>query len=293
MFLQFFGNFLLVNKYISMKQLVHAIDVQGKTHLRLGTLAINSGYMTTEQVNAVHVMQEKVDDKFGHLAISLGYLTDSQLTEILSIQQPDYLVLGQTIVDLGYMSCEKFEEAITKYNKLYSIGNDKMANDKQKLLDDVFAGFYHFGDSTAAATMSDYVFLLFNNLIRFISSEFVPDEATYICDYHGDNVITQTLTGDIEALTSIEGDEKALLEFAKLYACEDISSYNDYAKAVVSEFLNLHNGLFAVNMSNQNNKNISLTPQEIKSNYSFDLTNNSFCIPFEFKFGRINFILSM
>ena len=69
----------------------------------------------------------------------------------------------------------------------------------------------------------------------------------------------------------------------------------EYAKDVISEFLNLSNGLYNVNISETTGKEIGLTPQEsatasdIKSiKAKFTLT-----IPVEFTFGTVIFTLSV
>ena len=51
MFTQLFGSYLLNKKLITAEQLKDALDYQKTVHLKLGVMAVNSGFMTAENVN--------------------------------------------------------------------------------------------------------------------------------------------------------------------------------------------------------------------------------------------------
>ena len=65
MFTQFFGNYLLNHGLVTSQQLSRALTDQKNTRAKLGVLAINAGYMTPEQVDAVHTEQQRVDMRMG------------------------------------------------------------------------------------------------------------------------------------------------------------------------------------------------------------------------------------
>lgn len=291
MYTQFFGNFLLNNNYADPISLSNAMQTQSQTKLKLGVLAINSGYMTAKQVEKVHNMQQKVDKRFGDLAVKMGFLNDEKVTELLTKQQPGYLLLGQTLFDNSDISPADLEKAITEYKEKYSIDDSDLTNEQNDRFKELINEFYKICENDSMDIEKDYISLLFNNLIRFIGTDFIPKEAKILNDYSANTAFVQEIDGAFDAQTAITVTHDVATKIACRYAGEEISD-DEYAMATVSEFLNLQNGLFAVNLSNSNNIEISLQPQEIVSNFKICDKSRIICIPFEFSFGTINFIFA-
>ena len=291
MYTQFFGNFLLNNNYTDTISLSKALQAQSNTKLKLGVLAINSGYMTAEQVEKVHNMQQKVDKRFGDLAVKMGYLNDEKVTELLTKQQPGYLLLGQTLFDNGDISPADLEKAITEYKEKYSIIDSDLTIEQNDRYKELINDFYRVCENDSMGIEKDYISLLFNNLIRFIGTDFIPREAKVLDSYSADNAFIQEIDGAFDAQTAITVSHDVTMKFACRYAGEETTDV-EYAMATVSEFLNLQNGLFAVNLSNSNNIEISLQPQKIISNFKISDKPRVICIPFEFSFGTVNFIFA-
>jgi len=292
MFSQFFGNFLLNNKIVKPNQLAEAIQLKKTTRLKLGVLAINAGFMTSKQVDEVHAKQATVDKRFGDIAVDFGFVTEAQVDELLSSQKLGYLILGQALVDKGYMNNAQFEKAIADYKAKYKITENELSSDKKEALQSVISEFYHFDTLKNADIFNEYILLLYNNIIRFIGDDFTPLEANVINNYKCNELISQNISGDFSAYTAIEADPTAFVSFASRYAGEELGEVNEFSVATVGEFLNLHNGLFSVNMSNSNELELKLTPQTAKQNITLNLQGSAFCIPLIFPFGTVNFILS-
>ena len=92
-------------------------------------------------------------------------------------------------------------------------------------------------------------------------------------------------------MTAFEANNAAFTGFASRFAAEEMTSDDDFTNATVSEFLNLHNGLFTVNMSNENETELELTPQVFEKDTIFTFEGSAFCIPLVFPFGTVNFII--
>lgn len=291
MFAQFFGNFLLNNNYATLESLNNAMKSQRETKLKLGVLAINSGYMTAEQVEKVHNMQQKVDKRFGDLAVTMGYLSEDKVNQLLSKQQPGYLILGQTLFDNGDISPVDLEKAINEYKQKYSINDSDFTIEQNDKFKDIVNDFYNLQDKNSNNVIKDYITLLFNNLIRFIGTDFIPRNAKILNSFSLDKAFIQHIDGAFDAVTAISASDDVINEIACRYANENITDF-EYATATVSEFLNLQNGLFAVNLSNSDHIEISLQPQEIKNNFVIENKSKIICIPFEFSFGTVNFIFA-
>ncbi len=292
MYSQFFGNYLLNNKLVTAKQLAEAMEIKSETRLKLGVLAINAGYMNASEVEIIHGEQQRVDKRFGDLAIERGYMTSEQVNKLLVSQKTGFLLLGQALVDKGYLTNAQFSNAISDYKLKYKIKNEDNFNATSDAMISIVSEFYHFGNASCTKTVTEYVSLLLKNIIRFIGDDFTPLEATLINNFKCERIISQQICGKFSAFTAVEAIDSAIAKFASRFAQEDLNEIDEYTTAAVGEFLNLHNGLFTVNMSNVNDVELELMPQKSEHNTVLDLKTNAFCIPIVFTFGTVNFIIS-
>ena len=74
MFSQSFGNFILNKGYLTKNQVLEALSIERETHVKIGVLAVNSGKISAEQVDQIHLFQQSTDKRFGEIAIEKGYL---------------------------------------------------------------------------------------------------------------------------------------------------------------------------------------------------------------------------
>ncbi len=296
MFAQFFGGYLLNNGLVSPDALSQAIDDKINTRMRLGVLAINAGLMTAQQVEHVNVSQQIIDKRFGELAVDLGYLTDKDVEQLLSSQPSDYLLIGQTLVNNGTMSNADFESAINDYKKKNQLSDDDISSNQSNKITDLVNGFYHFNTSAHARIYTDYIACLFKSIIRFIGDDFTPLEATVINKFENEtplNIVTQKFVGNYNAQISIACQDDEYITLAERFSKEEFNEVDDFAKSIVGEFLNINNGLFLVNESNENGTELNLLPQEYYNSSSFELEFPAYCIPVAFSFGEVEFLLSI
>ncbi len=291
MFTQLFGSFLLNKKLVPTEQLMDALNYQSSVRLKLGVLAVNAGYMTSDDIKKVHDVQSKVDKKFGEIAIEMGFLDDEKVNKLLSAQKTGYLLLGQALVDKNYLTMKQFEEAINIYKKEHSLSNDELESIDSGDFSRVLSSFYSFDNVSESEVYKNYFSLLFRNIIRFVDSSFIPKEKKAISNYKYQWMVTQNIFGNIGLDTYICGDEKAFIGFASKFSQENYSQNDEYVQAAMGEFLNQINGLFLVNMSN-NNVELELTPQAVYSNGVLTELSEAYCITIEFPFGVIDFMIS-
>lgn len=292
MFTQFFGSYLLNNKIVSNEQLIEALEISKQTRVKLGVLAINAGYMTAEQTDEVHDIQATVDKRIGDIAVDMGYMTSSQVEELLSSQKKGYLSLGQALVDIGYMTNAKFEKAINDYKNENKIEYLAKKAEQGEKIDEIVSRFYNFNSLQSTKLYSEYISLLFRNIVRFIGDDFIPLEASFIHNYSSDFLVTQEITGDFKAFVAISCTEKSYINLASRFADENFTKPNEYVNASVGEFLNLQDGLFSVNISNEKGLELDLKPQQIHNNMNLNNLDNAYLIPVNFTFGKVEFIIS-
>ncbi|MEX1030120.1 MAG: hypothetical protein WDZ91_08780 [Paenibacillaceae bacterium] len=271
MFAQYFGQFLLNQDLITSNELEKALIAQKDTRVKLGVLAINRGFMTAEQVEAVHQAQTRMDKRFGEIAVDLGFIQEDIIDELLSAQPSAHLALGQALIDHEIMRYEAFSRALSQYKQENSLSNEQFQaivnGDIEALLE---AELLKAGIS-ADSVLVDYMSLFAKNLIRFIDSDIRMEIGQTSDSQAYDWVALQSIQSEdytVERITAMAGTEQAFLRFASIYAQENVDAPGEMMEAAIGEFLNLNNGIYLVNRSNQGVE-LNLLPQKVKRGSEF------------------------
>ena len=291
MFAQFFGGYLLNKGLVNSDDLTTAIEDKKNTRMRLGVLAINAGLMTAQQVEHVNITQQSVDKRFGDLAVELGYVTNDDIERLLSQQPTDYLLLGQTLVNNGVLTNSQFESAINAYKAETQFSDEDMNDNQNEVLSRVINDFYHFDSAENARIYTDYVTLLFKNVIRFVGDDFTPLKSRMVREYQAKNFVKQEFSGSYSSIACISADNDAYKGLAERFSKESFTEIDDFVDATIGEFLNVVDGLFAVNESNEYGVELTMNPQEIIKDTKVELSKSGFCIPVQFPFGTVDFII--
>lgn len=288
MFTQLFGGYLLNNHVVTAQQLSGAMQAAAQLRPKLGVLAINAGYLTAQQVEECHSLQAAMDMRMGDIAVSKGYITKEQVETLLSSQKNGYLALGQALIDAGVLSAAEFEKQLNKYKAASSIPETDI-EENGKASRAAITEYYGISAEDCFDGVDDYIVLLFNNIVRFIGNEFsmlAPEKSENIsCDCF----VSQTITGGSSNWeTAVCADKAAFEQFANKYAQEDLNGEQEYIDASLGEFLNLNNGLFAVNLSQQKGEERDLQPQQTVQG-AYTAKGSSYIIPVQFTFGIVRF----
>lgn len=291
MFSQYFGNYLLNKGWITSDQLKDALDIQKSTHVKLGVLAVNEGYMTGTEVEIVHEKQKQVDKRFGEIAIDMNLLTNEQLEKLLSTQKHNHLLLGQALVDRNYMSIDEFSQALEDYKKENSLTDDQFESIKKGNIEEVVKRLSGIDQLNNKHIYTDYLSLFAKNVIRFIDDQ-IYLEAIPIKDTHQSQwLVSQHITGETPLFTSLAANEEMFLKLASIYAEEQLTTLDELAKASVAEFLNLHNGIFLVNMSN-NGTELNMKPQTVEKNVVIEHDSSCYLILIHLSNGCFEMLIS-
>lgn len=287
MFTQLFGHYLLNHGTITTQQLQEALERKNDTRAKLGALAIDAGYMTAEQVERVHEEQRRVDKRIGDIAVEMGFLTPEQVDELLSKQKTANIVIGQALIDLGYITNVQFAKALEDYKATSSFADGKETDEH---LASELVSVFNLDKMEDKDFYIDYLLLLIRNIIRFIGDDF----AFAGCAKDGmlayNSLCSQEIEGDISAFTAIGCGEKAFAAIASRYSGEEITTADEFAEACVGEFLNLQNGLYAVNVSNSQGIELGLTPQTCERKASVEI-NGAIAVNLAFSFGNVGIVI--
>ncbi|MBX3437453.1 MAG: hypothetical protein KF861_08190 [Planctomycetaceae bacterium] len=99
---------LCVKQVITTAQFAEAVELQLSRRPSLGTLAVQRGMMTVDQVTAVSAQQSDEPDRaFGELAVDLGFLAREQLARLMFEQSDQAPSLGDILVEIGALTAEE------------------------------------------------------------------------------------------------------------------------------------------------------------------------------------------
>ncbi len=293
MYAQFFGNYLLSRGIVTKEQLIRAMQEKSSAHIKIGTLAIHAGYMTANEVDRVIILQTHQDKRFGELAVSQGYLTEQQVIELLRAQTPDFLLLGQFLVDDGIFTIEEFQDIIIDYQSESEIDDFSYSDETIDQIHRMIENFFVLTERALSSNEVSFIKLLINNLIRFIGDDYTPVSPSPCKEYPTNFCVSQQLIGDFSVRTYIDMPQDACIEFASRYVGEPFQEFDEYVRSSLNDFLNLHNGIFSVNMSNERSIELELAPPVTETDELLTFEKETYLLPIVYPFGMIHFIFEI
>lgn len=293
MFSQFFGNYLFSNGYVTKEQLLHALTLQSKETILVRTLALYAGYMSAQEIEYVINLQEQEGKNFSEIALKYGFLTQEQILELLNKKAPNFLALGQILIHDGVFTYEQFENILTDYRSSSEFLdfelNEKTTNDFHRLIED----FSIISEVAIPILGKSYLELLFNNFVHYIGDDFSTLPPSECSEFATECCVSQKLNGDYVINTYFNMDETTAISFAERYSGETYDGFNEYVNAAVEDMLNLHNGLFIVNASNEGLKEFTIDVLKQHPNTIINSKNSTYLFPICYPFGIIYFIMEL
>lgn len=289
MFNQYFGNYLLEKKLIKPEELRMVLEEQKSVKVKLGVLAIDSGYMNAEQVDKIHQLQTAKDRKFGELAIEETYLTENQLTELLNVQKKSNSLLGQVLIEKGLFSLVQYEAVLLQYRADSQLTSDEIKALENNDITQIAEIFLKTLVDDQDRIPRQYFELFLRNIVRFIDDEIRMETAVTVNSYSFDYLVTQGTAGEYCFFSGFAASESVLSQFAAIYAEEELSGMSDLAKDALGEFLNCHNGLFLSQLAHKGIE-LDLLLTEVKETGTINPAGVLYVIPCYLSFGKIDFL---
>ncbi len=109
------GEILIAQGLITNEQLVEALQVHKRTGVSLGTVLVNLGYITDDDLTSVLGAQIQLDQRkrIGEVLIDQGLITEEQLRQGLDEQKKTGQQLGKCLVGLGLISDNKLVDVLS------------------------------------------------------------------------------------------------------------------------------------------------------------------------------------
>jgi len=293
MLTQFFGNYLVDNNMITSDQLLRALRHKHDNNQTMAAMALSAGYMTEEETEDVHNMQLIKDVEFTSLALQMGYLTESQAAELEEAQHFGYLLLARSVIELGFCTLDKMASAIADYEYDFQLSFSNCMNFDKEKIQEMIHSYYKFPDDDDMTPAEEYANILMHNIIRFVGDDFrLAGRLEKIPEVPGMKESNQHIAGDLKGATAIIGYGEFVEQFANRYAGEELND-EEYVDCAVQDFLNQHNGLFSMTMSDEYGMEIDLTATDSNKDINFENFDYRYILPIEFSFGTIYFCFSL
>lgn len=293
MFVQFFGGFLLNKGAVSKQQLIDAMKKESTAHIQLGTLAMHASLMDAQQIEDIRIAQTHTDKRFGELCVEKGYLTEEQVNELLASQYPKYLLLGQILEEQGVFDQATFHDLVKEYISDNSIAEEDLPLEDGETVLSLVRDYCSNLISSNKEYQLSYLQLLLNNLIRFIGGDFtLLRPVIRSTSYPTQKFAAQMVTGSYQLVSVLDMSEEAAIQFASRYVSEEFTTFDEYVQASMEDFLNLHNGLFNVNISNSYNVELGLEPPVSGEKQAISGGAHMYIFPALFPFGVVNIVVS-
>lgn len=260
MFSQLFGHYLIDKRIITPDEYRATIENQLKVRVKLGTIAITDGLLTEEQVDDINRLQMQQDKRFGDIAVEMGLLTEEQISSLLAKQGNPYMQFVESITQSTGLSAGVIEKTLAVYQKENGFTDQDMEalkNDDIGALIPVFAK----SDNPLVTAIAG---LVIKNVNRFITRDYYVGHISKAKSLSYHCLAGQRITGSgtyYAALAASADDEAFQLVAGRFSGVKAARGSADSFDGVC-EFINVNDGLFASDQSENAGREFELEPVE-------------------------------
>lgn len=260
MFSQLFGHYLTDKRIITPDEYRATIENQLKVRVKLGTIAITEGLLTEEQVDDINRLQMQQDKRFGDIAVEMGLLTDDQIGALLAKQGNPYMQFVESITQSAGLSAGVIEKTLAVYQKENGFTDQDMEalkNDDIGALIPVFAK----SDNPLVTAIAG---LVIKNVNRFITRDYYIGHISKAKSLSYHCLAGQRITGPGTFYTALaaSADDEAFQLVAGRFSGVKAARGSADSFDGVCEFINVNDGLFASDQSENAGREFELEPVE-------------------------------
>jgi len=113
-----FGLYLKNKGVISAEQLVAALEVQIRTMVPIGQIALEEGMLSPRDIfEVLQAQSNSPRERFGELAMEMGLLTRDQLMRLLMLQSDRQWPISEILVKQGVLSQQQMTTELTEFRQ--------------------------------------------------------------------------------------------------------------------------------------------------------------------------------
>lgn len=234
----YFPQYLLNKGIIKIEDMAALLRKCADTEPGICVLALQQGLAAPDQLGPLMGMAE---DEVVAALTEKGILTADKVKELKEAETGKSLAFAEVLLEEKVMSLEELAEQLKAYA---GKGSEPLFEALEKFrtaeLEEEYPLYKEFAE------------LFISSLARFMDTPAVVN----ICDMEPGMtecdqtyIASQSLIGDINLVTGVYASREVFLEMARSYSHEDIPEVNEMATDSVTEFLNVLNGIYLVELS--------------------------------------------
>ena len=289
MFGVYFGKYLEGKGILTPEQYDSILSDNKNNKVKMGLLAVESGYMSKAQADEVNMLQQMQDKRFGDIAVEKGYMTDAQVSELLKKQGDEYLLFVQALVEKNILSLEGIQKELNAYKKSGRFTALDIEAIKSGDIDKIAQVFLK--NENIVPTVTDYIALTARNMVRFIDSHFRMEKVEKVNEYTASFIAAQELDGDYRFFSGFCGDGQGIKLIAEAFAKEEFETVDADVLDAACEFLNCNNGLYATKLSNEDVDMDMLPPIMKEEVTTIRSEGNMYRVPFYIQDKQVDLIV--
>lgn len=288
MFFNLFSEYLIEENKLTKEQYLKLKEEQSKTRVKLGLIAVSEKMITERQSDEINRKQAVMDKRFGDIAVELGYLTSEQVSKLLDLQGNAYMMFCQNVTDNKFMTLNEVEECLTDYCKKNGFGEEGADALKSDDIDRIIPLFLPNLSKEAIELIS----ISIRTVNRLISADLSIKKCIEVADYNFNSIAYQCLEGDFDVCVAFGGSDEGVLEIADSFAGEEFGTVDLDALDSVGEFINIINGLYATSLSYRKIQVELMAPVLLDKEDKLPVSN-LWVIPLEINNKSVDFIVKV
>ncbi|MDD2899809.1 MAG: cytochrome c3 family protein [Desulfuromonadaceae bacterium] len=224
---QLLGQLLVQSGHISSEQLEHVVAEQQRCGERIGDTLLRLGFLTQKQLDGLLVFQRNQDEahhtplRLGELLVSTGQIARNQLEEALLKQKHSDKNIGDILVEAGYVTPICIENCARLQNKLVRAvlaAILALGVGAEGYAGDMCTFSTQLQDSNLRAQYIAKVAAETGNMVAYNT---YSDNAV-ASDAEGDNSASSFFFGNSDTTAKVKGDSSTLDSFSKdCLGCHD------------------------------------------------------------------------
>ena len=190
-------------------------------------------------------------------------------------------------------SCHTRSPSASEIHSFHRIFSAHRIIENKESVERLFDNFFVISETPVTRLGKMYMELLFNNLIRFVGEDFSPLSSDQCKEFPTDCCVCQDVLGEYSISTYISMDHDTAIKFASRYVNDSFTEYDEYVQASLEDFLNLNNGLFIVNCSNDYGRELSISAPRHVDDGLLSFKDKAYHFQILYTFGTIHFIVEV
>ncbi len=233
----YFAQYLINEDVLDPQEAKDILKAAEETVPGLAVVALAEGAVPASRLAELAPFEKEA---FPKLAMAEGVLFASQLEKLQAVHASDALRLAQALLDsekMDFVELGKHMAACgAKEGSPIKEAVRRLASDNEEL-------------AAELESYAEFTELFMRSFVRFMDTPAIINYCEP--DYEGmfaSHIVSQRLSGQISFVSGIYASDKIFVEIAKRYSREEIDDADEMAEDSISEFLNVVNGLFVVDL---------------------------------------------